>query len=418
MAYNSYFFKDYKMGEKDGDTLFLNLYYFNNKRKESFTEKEKQLLYNLKGKAINDLPIIGSFCRGKCILEDVKYFTYHVDYRFNFEKEAIKVLEGRPVKVISNLIIEGRYYFKKGIAAVLVNGEIEEKSALSIMYTLEDYIKLSLHPGLEFTYTVPKYKELLIEKLQMELISGFLRYKLRASELDGDVDKVRSIKLDGFTSRFQDESNLLKVFSPKVKIKILEFYYKDLSGKKQKISISENGKLFSTILLEQEAFEEIVELIYVIQNCTIIKEFLIPVESIIDEYCSFVHKGMIEEARCRQRVLICDEFKELVEQAVSSHFGEKHFCRVVYLNTAMNVLIKLCQDEKRAAKIDCLEENQFLYLTEFLQLYVRKKFNIDLKEKDIQEKFQSLNNLIGKTDMDQCRLIEALKVSEGNLILL
>ena len=418
MAYNSYFFKDYKIGKKDGDTLFLNLYYLNNKRKESFTEKEKQLLYNLKGRAINDLPIIGSFCRGKCILEDVKYFTYHVDYRFNFEKEAIKVIEGRPVKVLSNLIIEGRYYFKKGMAAVLVNGEIEEKSALSIMYTIEDYIKLSLHPGLEFTYTVPKYKELLIDRLQMERIADFLKYKLRASELDGDVEKARSIKLDGFASRFQDESNLLKVFSPKSKIKIVEFYYKDLSGKKQKVSISENGKLFSTILLEQEAFEEIVELIYVIQNCTIIKEFLIPVESIIDEYCSFVHKGMIEEARCRQRVLICDEFKELVEQAIISHFDEKHCCRVVYLNTAMNVLVKLCLDRKKAINIDNFEENPFSYLTEFLQLYARKKFHVDLKEKDIQEKFESFNKLVGKADMDECRLIEALKVYEGSLILL
>jgi len=399
MVYSAYFFKEYKREVVREDTLFLNLYLFKNRKREPFIEKEKQCIYSLKGKVINDLPIIGSFCRAKCTLEDMGFFTDHVDYRFKFDKEAIKFTEGRPIKVISSLIIEVRYYFKRGIAVVLANGEEEERTVLSIIYTIEDYIKLKLSSGLEFTYASPRYKELTMDKAQMEVVNGFLKYKLRASELDGNEENTRSIKLDGFTTRIQDDSNLLKSFAPKTKIKIIEFYYKDFEGKKQKVTLSENGKLTSSVYLEIEAFEEIVRLIYLVQNCSEIKEFLTPVELIIDEYCNFVHKEMLEEARGRLRLLICDELKDMALDCYS----------VVYLNTIMNVLIRLCQMKMKSQDIMSIEVSQYLSLTEFLQLYLKKKYNINLTEMEISNCFQILNKLIAKVDRDECRLIEALR---------
>lgn len=403
MAYSAYFFKDYKRKIDIEDTLHLNFYLFKNRRKKPFIDKEEQCIYSLKGKIINDLPIIGSFCKEKCILEDVKFFTDYVDYRFKFEKETIKFTEGRPIKVISSLIIEGRNYFKKAIAVVLANGEEEEKIVLSIVYTIEDYIKLKLSSGLEFTYTSPRYKELSMDKSQMEVIKGFLKYKLRASELDGDEENVRSIKIDGFTTRIEDDSNLLKSFSPKTKLKIIEFYYKDFEGKKQKVALSENGKLLSSVFLEVEGFEEIIRLIYLVQNCIEVKEFLTPVELIIDEYCNFVHKEMLEAARGRQRNLICDELKDMVGE----HYS------VVYLNTVMNVLIKLCQVKMRTEDVGNVEASTYLYLTEFLQLFLKKKYNVNLTEMEIGGCFYILNKLIAKTGGDECRLIEALKTSKA-----
>jgi len=398
MAYSAYFFKD-KMDITGEDALLLNLYLFKNRRKEPFMEKEKQCIDSLKGKAINDLPIIGSFCRSKCILEDVKFFINHVDYRFKFEKERIKFTEGRPIKVISPLIIEARYYFKKGLAVVLANGEEQEKTVLSIIFTIEDYIKLKLSYGLEFTYVSPRIKELTMDKAQLEAINEFLKYKLRASELDGNEENARSIKLDGFTTRIQDDSNLLKSFSPKTKLKIIEFYYKDFHGKKQKVTLSENGKLTSSVLLEVAAFEEIVRLIYLVKNCLEAKEFLTPVELIIDEYCNFIHKDMLEEARGRQKLLICDELKDMVGNGYS----------VVYLNTLMNVLIGLCQMKVKEEDISNKEVSQYLYLTEFLQLYLKKNYKINLTERDISNYFTILNKLMVNSDRDECRLIEALK---------
>ena len=228
MVYSAYFFKEYKREISREDALFLNLFLLKNRKRETLIEREKQCIYNLKGKIINDLPIIGSFCKNKCILEDVKFFADYTDYRFKFDKEAIKLTGERPIKIISTLFIEGRYYFKKGVTAILANGEEEERTVLSIIYTIEDYVKLKLSSGLEFTYASPKYKELTMDKAQMEVINRFLKYKLRASELDGNEDNVRSIKLDGFTTRIQDDSSLLKSFFPKKKLKIMGFSYKDL----------------------------------------------------------------------------------------------------------------------------------------------------------------------------------------------
>lgn len=399
MAYSSYFSKGYERRVHENDTLFINLYVFKDRRREPFIDKEKYCVDSLKGQVINDLPMIGSFCKSKCILEDVKFFTSHADYRFRFEKEAIRVNGGTPIKVIRTLIIEARYYFKRGIAAVLANGEEEEKSVLSIIYTIEGYVKLKLSSGLEFTYVSPRYKELTLDKTQIEVINEFLKFKLRANELDGVEGNDRSIKLDGFTTRIQDDSNLLKCFSPKAKLKIIEFYYKDFDGKKQKVTLSENGKLTSSVFLEVKAFEEIVRLIYLVKNCLEVKEFLTPVEFIIDEYCNFVHKEMLEEARGRQRLLICDELKDMLSNYSSS---------VVYLNTVMNVLIKLCQMNRKPEDVKDTEVSQYLYLTEFLQLYLKKKHNINLTERDVGDYFQILNKLIAKTDKDECRLIEAL----------
>jgi len=71
----------------------------------------------------------------------------------------------------------------------------------------------------------------------------------------------------------------------------------------------------------------------------------------------------------------------------------------------------------KAEDISNIEVSQYLYLTEFLQLYLKKNYKINLTERDISNYFIILNKLMVKSDRDECRLIEALKTYKAWKIL-
>jgi hypothetical protein len=373
----------------------IQLYYFNNFKYTTLTREQKECVYSLKNKVLNDLPLIGSFCDSKCIMGDIIIEGDMVCFKFIFEIEHIKQHEGRPIKYISPLVVESKNFLSKGISAIICNVEIKYKKILSIINAIPSYISLKLNSGYEFKYNPPSFKEINLQEDKLKYIKAFFENNLFKT-IDNGVTKFALLK----SNESLDETTLLNSSSTKGKCKAIEYYFKSNEGKKS-LSINCNGSIYSSYLIEDNTFKDIVNLIYILYKIPKIEEFLNPIDSIMEEYMSFIHAEAIVDARLRQTALLVRDVKSMIGEIIKNENTGR-----IYITIVLNILINLCKREKIKA-VSCIKVDftEYWTLVDFLKLYSKKKFGVNLDEERIIGIMCEISHLMQISQGDEERLI-------------
>ena len=288
----------------------IQLYYFDNFKYNNLTKEQKECIYSLKNKVLNELPLIGSFCDYKCIMEDIIIEGETIYFKFIFEVEIIKQQDGRPIKYISPLAVESKIFLDKSISAIICKEEIKYGRVLSIINAIRGFVSLKLNPGFQFKYTPPSFKQISLQEDKLTYIKAFFENNLFI------------IKRNGFTQFALIKSNesdsdiiLLNSLSTKGKCKVIEYYFK--SGDFKKIlSINCNGSIFSSYPIEEDTLRDIVKLVYILYKIPKIEEFINPIDSIMKEYMSFIHIDTTLDARVRQTALLIGDVKSIIKEVI------------------------------------------------------------------------------------------------------
>ena len=373
----------------------IQLFYFNNFKYNTLTREQKECVYSLKNKVLNDLPLIGSFCDSKCIMGDVVIEGEVVCFKFIFEVELIKQHEGRPVKYISPLVVESKNFLSKGISAIICNSEIKYEKILSIINAIPSFVNLKLNSGFQFRYNPPSFKQINLQEDKLIYIKAFFENNLFKTK-DNGITRFALLK----SNKFLDESILLNSLSTKGKCKVIEYYFKSNEGKKS-LSINCNGSIFSSYPIEENTFKDIVNLIYILYKIPKIEEFLNPIDRIMEEYLSFIHSEATIDARVRQTTLLNADVNNLIMEIVKNETVGS-----VYITIVLNIIISLSQREK-IEKVSCIKVDftDYWTLVDFLKIYSKKKFGVSLEDKKITDILCEISHLIQLSKGDEERLI-------------
>ncbi|MBC8062191.1 MAG: hypothetical protein H7Y18_16200 [Clostridiaceae bacterium] len=373
----------------------IQLYYFNNFKYDTLTKEQRLCLYSLKNKVLNDLPLIGSFCDYKCTMEDIIIEEEIIYFKFIFEVEIIKQQEGRPIKFISPLVVESKNFLSKGISAIICNEEIKYEKILSIINAIPSFVNLKLNSGFQFKYTPPSFKEINLQEDKLIYIKAFFENNLFIVK-DDTITKFALLK----SNEFDQDTILLNSLSTKGKCKVIEYYFKSKEGKKS-LSINCNGSIYSSYPIEENTFKDIVNLIYILYKIPRIEEFLKPIDSIMEEYLSFIHSEATVDARVRLTSLLLGDIKSMIKEIIKNEVVGS-----VYITIVLNILIRLSQREKIETDY-CLRVDftEYWALLDFLKLYFKKKFAANLEEQRVIEIICEISHLIQLSQGDEERLI-------------
>jgi len=372
----------------------IQLYYFNNFKYNTLTNEQKEKVYSLKEKVLNDLPLIGSFCESKCIMQDIVIEGEMVNFKFLFEVEIIKQQEGRPVKYISSLVVESKNFLSKGISAIICKEEIKYEKVLSIINAIPSFVSLKLNPGFQFKYTPPSFKEITIDENKLIYFKTFFENNIFAIK-DKGVSRFGLVK----SNDIFDEVIVLNLSSKKGKCKVIEYYFNSSDGKKI-LSVNCNGSIFSSYPIEKNTFKDIVNLIYILYKIPKVEEFLTPIDGIMKEYLSYIHIDTTIDARIRQTKLVTEDIKNIIKEIIKKQTD------YVYITIVLNILIGLGRKKKietdYCIKIDFMD---YWALVDFLKLYMKKKFGENLEEERIKDIMCEVSHLVQLSEGDEEKLI-------------
>lgn len=385
------------------DGFLVQFYYFDNMKYNELTQLQKKCLISLEGKVLNDLPLIGVFCSSKCVMEEVKIENNRVYFKFNFEIEEIKQEQGKPVRYAVKKIVRSINYLSKGISAIVAEEEeIKYEKILSIINAIPSYVNLRLNPGFQFNYRVPSFKEVVLEESKLKYIRAFM---------DNNIVMVKKEELRYFTFVNDVSPEMDMIFlnpSPiRGKVKAIEYSYRDVDGKKS-FSINFSGRIYSSFIMEDNFFNEMVSLMYLLYKKPKAEELLKPIDKIIGEYLEILHQQATLDAKVRKTALIISELKDLIHQVLSEGNAE-----MVYITMVLNILIEICRKTDiytdYCIQIELLE---YSTLVDFLKIYSKKKSGENISEERFKTIFCEISHLIQLSKFDSEKLIN-LYLREG-----
>ncbi len=381
-----------------GETI--RLYYFNNIRYNTLTKQQKDCVYSLKGKILNDLPLIGGFCWTKCIIEDVQIDGVMVYFKFNFEIEKIKLEGNMPVKYISHLIIESTNYINKGISAISSKEEIHYEKVLSIINAIPSFVSLKLNPGFQFKYSPQSFKDITFEEEKLEYLKAFFENNLVFTK-----NNEKSCFTFIQTNEILDQDiTPLKALNIKGKCKTIQYYFKGSQGKKY-LSIDCKGKILSSYMIEKNTFKEIIYLVYILYKVPKIDRFLNPIDRVMEEYLSFIHEQVNVDAKLRHTSMIISDLRSIITQVTNrDNIG------IVYITIVLNILTLLCTRKNLQTdyciKIELMEYSE---LIDFLKMYTKKKFGQQINDEKLMAVICKMSHLIQLSQLEEDSLISLFR---------
>ena len=380
---------------KTFDGFLIQLYYFDNIKYTELTQLQKNCLLHLQGKILNDLPLIGAFCSSKCTMEQVRIESSRVYFKFNFEIEEIKQEQGRPVRYIYNKIVESINFLSKGISAVVSEEEIKYEKILSIINAIPSYVSLRLNPGFQFQYKVPSFKEVTLEEGKLKYIRAFM---------DNNLVVIKQENFSYFTFvkdvNPTEELIFLNATPLKGKVKAIEYYYKAEDGKKS-FNLNFSGRIYSTFIIEDNCFNELVGLVYLLYKQPKVEEILKPIDNLVGEYLELLHEQPTTEAKVRKTALITSELKDMINVVIKN--GNT---KIVFATLVLNILVNLCR-KKEIYTDYCIpiELMEYSTLVDFLKLYSKKKFGENISEARFSTIFCEMSHLVQLSQLEAEKLI-------------
>jgi hypothetical protein len=369
-----------------------------NAGKVDLNEEQENYMISLIGEKLNGMPLLGSYLKDDCVLERAVFIENRADYWLSLYKESVKVIDGRPVKIISRSKLKCIHYLRNNMILLCYKDAEDYRRVANIISLIPLSLKIKTERGFSLNYTVPKISEPILGELKFGILKSFIYTILRVKT------RSDSVKNQEYFHR-HDHFNHIEVSEEKEKLKgilrgkgkAVEFYYKDSLGIRQKLLIKCSGDIESSLSASTELLGELASLFHFLWKCEDASEYLISLDSCLEEFLNFVHKDMAEEVRKRQKRLILDEAKELI-YLLHREQGQEYSESITYDTVIFNTLIMLCYGRKlKNGKANFpleIEPLDFSNLITFLRLYGRKLYNVIKSDNDVRNSMILLGGII------------------------
>lgn len=370
--------------------LNFRMYIFKDSKFNFLNKDQLNYLLSMKNQVINDLPFLGNFCTSKLVLNNIYINDDILNYDFVLEEPTIKHQDGYPVKVVSKYTLICKQYLNRDIVVIISKFFTDYNFLLSILYTLPDFIILKTNLGLDFKYTIPKFKELFLERSMLEFLKTALTDSLNIYKYSIDEYEFDIITL---SSNFNESEVTTLKTSPwkKNTLNSINFYYKNNSGNKKNFTITNKACIFSDICMNEDIFYSLLNIIYLITKNSYYINFLTPLKLIINEYCNYIHKDMYSSARNLQLQIITQEFKDILfnNYKISASLSTE-----IYISAAFNVFIKLYNSKTEVQNTINFEIFEYPSLVNFIKIYIKNKYKYLLQDEAIIHMLCKLHNIL------------------------
>lgn len=392
----------FNMYGKKGDIIYTQLYILKNINLNLEDERTKKIICELKGKLLNEVPVIGSFLKTTCFLDDINIKTDNtiIDLKFKFENAFYKEVEGNAVKEYRDNYLELRYYTQYNIVAALDNNKTEQKTAINLLYPLIGYIKIGLGET-NPTYSNPDFKEIELNHSQLLFLKILMNAKLQSGGFDVDGEKGVKVRVSGSSIDFENESVFFNDTRKKGKYNQVNLYWYDSDGSNYIISIKKNGEISSTNYATEYTLNRIIEIIYKLNSY---KDFLIPFEDIIIQYCKILNPAAISSAITRKGIKIIDNLNKIIMDIAESN-NKTVTVTNIYLTIFLNIILKVSQRQYRTENLNTISIENYNELYDFLKVYLNNIYGIEL-DKDLGNRIISTIDTIIKNTSSDKELIE------------
>lgn len=362
------------------------------------------IIKELKGKEINQLPLLAPFIEhDKAYFEDIKIITNeYIDYKFRFEYEQIKEVDGQLSKELIYSFVECRHYLKEKVIAVYDSSAYEVKAVCCILYTIPYYINTSM--GNELLYREPDYKQILLNSSQLESVKVLLGGRLKYTILDMISDKGVRVKIEGNDKDFETNSSTLKQNIKNGDKKEVQFYWDDEEFRTNKITIKIDCQIISTNFLSEKALKKIIDTIILVDSK---REFLIPISSIIEKYCSHSFRKALAKRNVSYKIIeIINEMREIINK-ISTLTSFEFEPSELYIVICLNIIIQslLCKKESHCTiqNINIIEYG----LYNVISVYLKHNNNVIVTASEMNNSIGILLNCIKMAGKEESKLLDA-----------
>jgi hypothetical protein len=392
-----------KMLEPDFSLENSTCFYKKNKLKIVFIDSpllggldktQKQYLFSLKGKKINDLPIVGTYLQNKCILEDISIEDNTICYWFNLEREIIKIIDNFPKKIVEHHKLECRHFMNKNILVLSLIENLGIKDISSMLALIPEALRIKVYPDSAIRYCKPKISEVSLEHINMEIFKSFLFTLIKIDsreDIEKEIFNVNNLLVE--TSL--DKPALKLKASIGAKGRQIQFSYKSPKGINEKLVVRSNGEVQCSTGISTKLIFEISEIFFLLSKVNNASEFLISIDGILEEYFQYIHKDMAEEAKIRQKRLI---FRELID--FFEAFCEENLVDQCLSNTYITIIINIIIYFSRGTNLmdisvsESMELLDYSNLIRFITVYTNKSFQQHKVEEKIVEVLSAAGYLL------------------------
>lgn len=357
----------------------VKLYSVNSLEADVLSGDVKACLDKLKGMELNNEPILGSFCRKKCVVTELQKKSGVIFFEFCFDNEKIVHNNGMPQICISKKSIRCRYYYESKIASVELGTEDEMKASINIINALDDYIALSLSSGMNFIYKSSRPYEYNFDDTKLMLFLRFMDKKMKLKRETDSKEDIISLE-----SIIDDDAYLSDMYGKisKGKNRYVIFSGTGANGNVEKFHLYSQGIITTTASIEEKVVLHIEKLLSIMNDSQAI-EFLEPMDDIIDECMNKICKSMHIEARQRRKMLVKHE---LINFAKECGFCIEYI-DIVDMNILFNIIIYVAlNSECIDVEGSSTEFEDYSALEDFLYSYMKcdnilndTKFNCIMK---------------------------------------
>lgn len=392
-------------GQK-GDILNVRIYSFEKSNLNISDIHNKEILLSLKGKLINELPLLSSFLNCPCTMQDIKINDgCSVDFKFSFEIETYKQQDDKPIKVLENIIVECRYYIEQNVVAMVDSRKTEQKSVLDILSVLPAFIDLQDVKKNSISSVNPNYSDIEIYPSQLEFVKSFLNGKLKGIEQEVKGEKGVFFKLDGTSKNFEDESAFLKVVSSQGDYTLMSFYCTEPNGNKIVITVKNDAQIVSTSYVSEDILDVIVRLVIKTDKY---KDFLIPIKKTVGEYCNYLHIGMLTRQKLNHLSDITDDLNTLIEDIFRLYEVNRELTETC-LTITFNIIIELSKQTFLIHNNCELKTEDYVNLKKFLYTYLLRKYNIILTDDKLNDVLFNFCDVLKNSGTEDIDIIEYYK---------
>jgi hypothetical protein len=356
-----------------------------------FTVKSNYLKYlrrdvleditSLEGKAINHIPFVSAYLK-QCIcrIEYAVICDKAVQYKLDFEREKIIHENNRPLRIIYHDKVEVIHFYRSSMAVIYANNNTFNKDALNIIMALTYWFIIRNSQMNEINYSKPMINEVNINFLKdFELFRSFL---FRYVECEHDSSEPVFILNESFWERDKKRDIYeLKLFRKNH----IKYYYVIKNGEKQCILVKANGEVESTIPLDISIIERVSSILEMLSLNLKPAELPDNIENYLEQWIELISKDMEQDYKIKKKVNVINDLKKFLYEALKYDEANINISmNILTLSIFVKKLILLCINQKNSfLALDYIDSMEYDALCDFLKLYVRKNYHINLTELEL-----------------------------------
>jgi hypothetical protein len=388
----------------EGEKNKLKVYEIRTPFYPEYREEIYEVMRSFKGISLNSLPLIESYTRGyKCKLKDIELDKNIINYFLVLESEKICYRNSLPVKVVNSDIVECRHYIDMNMILIYCNASVEAKIILNIISLIMYNAVIKCTPDIRLNYSKPKANEINIDaSLSILIVNSMLD---RITKIKDEKNIYRLIYMEEIIeiddiNKFKGEVKLLKNGTININLK-------NELQEKHKLYIKKDGEIVSTILCDKSIIDNLLFLIFINRRFGNYTILLNSIETSLEEYFNFLHANMDITVKTKFSYVLMKELTELI-YGIQVAKSKEDLISTIYLTVVFNTLIQInCNKIIENSYCEHVEIIEYENLSNFIRIYMRSKFNMQVTEKDVEN---SMSILVGLIKESSYNLLEFLKL--------